>query len=438
MSVAWGQSYSYRCWLDNDVSMVKTGTTTGHTQFTVNPGTLPVGLHALRMQVQDADGVWSSVQSRFFINVREQKQATTARYWFDDDVETMHNDVSTRGTIDVDVSGLTFGLHTIHYQTMSSDGTFSSARTGYVYVDQLHWGILTAAISIDGKTSTNYSPNADGDIVIDISDLEDGDHTLRVVLTDDHGIVQGTKNVTFNVSSVIAGDVNADGSVDIGDIVMVISVMTGAETDAAIVVRADVNGDGAADIGDIVSIIGIMTGQPAGARAYAAARIWQQENSDRVSMTMEDNILHLSLDNARDYTAFQFQLSLPEGTSPDDVTISSLRGQGHVATVEPMGNGQYLVMGYSLGNKTFNSFSGELLTLNLKGQQTGQAAIDNVVFADTKGHTYRLMGSEATGIDGIENGKTRMDNSVYDLQGRKVTIGKNGIYLIGNKKVVIK
>ncbi len=236
----------------------------------------------------------------------------------------------------------------------------------------------------------------------------------------------------------IIGDVNADGSVDIGDIVMVISVMTGAETDADIMARADVNGDGAADIGDIVSIISIMTSQPAGARTDAAARAWQQENSDRVSMTMEDNALHLSLDNARDYTAFQFQLTLPEGTSLDDVTINSLRGQSHVATIEPMGNGQYLVMGYSLGNKAFNGYNGELLTLNLKGQQTDQVAIYNVIFADAKGQTYRLMGGETTGVGQIDNGKLKMDNSVYDLQGRKVTIGKNGIYLIGNKKVVIK
>lgn len=247
-----------------------------------------------------------------------------------------------------------------------------------------------------------------------------------------------TSQITIIESAFLEGDVNGDGSVDIGDIVMVISVMTGTETDATIVARADVNSDDAADIGDIVSIISIMTGQPAGARANATARIWQQENSDRVSMTMEDNALHLSLDNSRDYTAFQFQLTLPEGTSSDDVTISSLRGQGHVATVEPMGNGQYLVMGYSLGNKNFNGYSGELLTLNLKGQQTDQVAIDNVIFADVKGQTYRLMGGEATGVGQIDNGKLKMDNSVYDLQGRKVTIGKNGIYLVGNKKVVVK
>lgn len=249
---------------------------------------------------------------------------------------------------------------------------------------------------------------------------------------------QDFKEIIEKEANPLTGDVNGDDSVDIGDIVMVICVMTGTDTDAAIMARADVNGDGAADIGDIVSIISIMTGQPAQARAYDAARVWQQENSDRVSMTMENNAMHLSLDNSREYSAFQFQLTLPEGTSPVDLVINNQRGQGHVATIEPMGNGQYLVMGYSLGNKAFNGYNGELLTLYLKGQQTDQVAIYNVIFSDAKGQTYRLMGGETTGVGQIDNGKLKMDNSVYDLQGRKFTIGKNGIYLIGNKKVVIK
>ena len=53
--------------------------------------------------------------------------------------------------------------------------------------------------------------------------------------------------------------------------------------------------------------------------------------------------------------------------------------------------------------------------------------------------------SEATGVAVIDNGKLIMDNSVYDLQGRKIDNRKSvnrqlpkGIYLYGGKKVVIK
>lgn len=53
-----------------------------------------------------------------------------------------------------------------------------------------------------------------------------------------------------------AGDVNADGSVDVADISAIISVMAGsAEYEAA-----DVNGDGSVDVADISAVITIMAG----------------------------------------------------------------------------------------------------------------------------------------------------------------------------------
>ena len=252
-------------------------------------------------------------------------------------------------------------------------------------------------------------------------------------------------------ASFVSGDVNSDGSVDIGDIVMVISVMTGTETDDAIVARADVNSDGAADIGDIVSIIGIMTNQPAGARAYAANNVSQQESNDHVSMKMHGRDVQLSLNNALEYTAFQLLLSLPEGTTVDNVTINSERSSGHVVAVEPTGDGQYLIMGYSLGNKPLKGCGGTLLNIETKGIEPEYAYVDNAVFANTKSETFHLTGGETTGIKGIKNSEFEIGNPVYDLQGRRVrsteansslsTIHsslKKGIYLVGNRKVLVK
>lgn len=70
----------------------------------------------------------------------------------------------------------------------------------------------------------------------------------------------GWKNFTNLLTYELTepGDINGDGAVDIGDIVMVISVMSGTETDATTVAAADVNNDGSADIGDIVGIIDFM------------------------------------------------------------------------------------------------------------------------------------------------------------------------------------
>ncbi|MBQ3631800.1 MAG: hypothetical protein II949_11250 [Prevotella sp.] len=72
------------------------------------------------------------------------------------------------------------------------------------------------------------------------------------------GIYYGNKKI--EVVNPVVGDVNADGSVGIGDIVAVTNVMAGITTDAATKSRADVNGDGSVGIGDIVAITNIMAG----------------------------------------------------------------------------------------------------------------------------------------------------------------------------------
>ena len=57
-------------------------------------------------------------------------------------------------------------------------------------------------------------------------------------------------------------DVNNDGAVDIGDIVMIVSVMTGSVIDEETLSIADMNRDNAVDIGDIIAIINFIASQP--------------------------------------------------------------------------------------------------------------------------------------------------------------------------------
>lgn len=63
---------------------------------------------------------------------------------------------------------------------------------------------------------------------------------------------------TANAQTVRVGDVNADNSVDISDIVAIINVIAGMATDEMHV--ADVNGDGGTDVSDIVFVINIIAG----------------------------------------------------------------------------------------------------------------------------------------------------------------------------------
>ena len=56
----------------------------------------------------------------------------------------------------------------------------------------------------------------------------------------------------------------------------------------------------------------------------------------------------------------------------------------------------------------------------------------------TSGSREFLGFDETTGVSQIENGELRMENSFYDLQGRKVTKPTKGLYIVNGKTVVIK
>ena len=51
---------------------------------------------------------------------------------------------------------------------------------------------------------------------------------------------------------------------------------------------------------------------------------------------------------------------------------------------------------------------------------------------------FHIGEREATGIVSIDNGVKSIDNATFDLQGRKVTNVKKGLYIKNSKKVVVR
>ena len=266
---AWGQSYSYRYWIDDNVGSATSGSATGETQFTINTAQLASGVHAIHVQAKGSGSDWSSVQTRYFLAqkatamttasarywidddlttmhdgvatsgtidldisglktgihcVHYQKiatdgtpssaqtryfllyspngmAATSARYWIDNDLATMHNGVATSGVINIDITGLGIGLHSVHYQKIAADGTPSAAQTRYFYVDRVQGGGYKAAISIDGGEATLYDVDGE-EIVIDLGDLQ-GSHQMHVVIYDDQQHVLDEQTKTFTIIDYI-------------------------------------------------------------------------------------------------------------------------------------------------------------------------------------------------------------------------------------------
>lgn len=243
---------------------------------------------------------------------------------------------------------------------------------------------------------------------------------------------------------VTLGDLSGDGKVSITDIVMIIDVIAGTITDANQVAAADVNGDGNVSITDCVAAIDLIAAQastPSSARRKANAML---SDTDFITTAMQENVLNISLAGERHYTAFQMTVSVPEGMTLGRATMDKMRGADHLVTVRDLGRGQYLVAGFSADNEELMASSGRLLSIITEGQTDADIVISDIEFATTQAEAYYLadvaVSGTPTGIRAIENGQWKIENGVYDLQGRRVTKTTKGIYIYiyNGKKTIIK
>lgn len=251
------------------------------------------------------------------------------------------------------------------------------------------------------------------------------------------------------------GDLDGNGTVSITDVVLIIDVIAGTITDANKKAAADVNGDGNVSITDCVAAIDLIAAQQTSNARMASNGQWstvngQYTSTDFISAALQDNMLNVSLDNERSYTAFQMVVAMPEGMTIGKAAMDRMRGEDHTVTVRDMGNGQYLVAGFSADNDVLMGNSGRLLSIVTNGQSTGDIVIGNVEFATNEAEGYRLAGavvsSTTTGVTEIVNSKSS-NSKCYDLQGRRVdssifnvqsSMSKKGLYIINGKKVNIK
>ena len=243
-------------WFDSDVNTMKKVTASGSIDIDVS--TLAPGLHTIHYQMPGSGSVPSACQTQFFVKMPANDRMKM-QYWFDNDWETLRSISTMSNSFALDVSDLGVGLHTLHLQTIDKSGVPSVTHTQFIYVSDMSSSQLMASVWFDDDLlgATTYAL-ADGDPVIDISGLSDGEHIVHVVLINTEGVIYGEEARTFYVG-LWPGDVNTDGVVDVADIAAVISVMAGesGSTDP-LQQTADVNGDGVVDVADIASVISIM------------------------------------------------------------------------------------------------------------------------------------------------------------------------------------
>ena len=236
-------------------------------------------------------------------------------------------------------------------------------------------------------------------------------------------------------------DVNQDGYVDVVDVVDIARFVVGTPSESFDKFLADLNSSGEVNIGDAVVLVNEIAGDVNCSRPMLAPTV-----SDGIlTLTRNaDQSLSFALEGNSAYTAFQFDLYLPEEVDVEKMMLNALRRQMHQLLYNKLENGHYRVAVLSTSNKVFNGNDGELLNIGVSGIDSNEISIRDIHFFDVEGNDYKFADitiSETTGVEVKDNGQSRMDNgNVYDLQGRKMKAGSltRGLYIVGGKKMMVK
>ena len=122
----------HQYWIDGKLDAI-VSSETQPSQIPIS--TLKPGLHSLTVRVKDNTGLWSSQVAKYFIvkddDVMEETTITRFMYWFDEETADFKTGplTSASGTMDIDISDVEAGIHTLWWRCGDSKGAWSEARS---------------------------------------------------------------------------------------------------------------------------------------------------------------------------------------------------------------------------------------------------------------------------------------------------------------------
>ena len=299
------------------------------------------------------------------------------------------------------------------------------------------------------------------------------------------------KDYLDTTGGILPGDVNDDGQVTTSDVVCVLNYMLNLPNDEFEYGQADIDGNDIITVGDLIGVRNLIGGSGGGGVIYSGRYYGLPEataviTTGAVSHTAESVSIPLTINvESGDYSGLQFDLSIPEGMTVDNLDISRAIPDFDVsiAEVENPDNPQisnpksqtYRVSIYSSARHKLPVGKSEL-TLEL-GKNSGQRSVDNgqllaatlgnVLFATSMGEDERSMSrtaeftaEELTGINNAVAIVSQQGNSVtlsstencvvpvYGADGRvyrlySIKAGREtitlppGVYIINKEKVIV-
>ena len=279
------------------------------------------------------------------------------------------------------------------------------------------------------------------------NNVPNGDYAVKISNAK-YSLTSGSAKVNLpettskiTISQYKKGDANNDGDVDIADAVCIVNHVVGLPTPSFVEKAADANGDGDVDIADAVRIVNLVVGKinalsrGNGSHSRAATRAGETTDAILIDATSvfigKEGTLTVSLKNSQKTNAYSFDMVLPEGVSivqdDDDEYVYELsdRHNGHMSTLNYIGNNTYSFAILSLQSKEVSGNDGAICRFKVKADDTAVSGkhavtIQNAKYSLTSGETKVTL-PEATGQLAIkELGDVNGDGYVTDADVKAI------------------
>lgn len=239
---------------------------------------------------------------------------------------------------------------------------------------------------------------------------------------------------------VLLGDVNGDNKVNVSDYVTTASYILEQNPQPFIFAAADLDENGSINVTDLVGVAAIALTYPSEAPRHAPA-MGIMDGDIAINATMSGNEIVVSLDNDVDITALQIDLTLPQGMSVAEATLTDRASASHTVDVAQVASGDYRLLAASSALKAFKGHEGALLRISLSGEAQDVVTLHGIQLATPAaqgiGHSDIVLTPLATGVHDA-NAKTRIyaqnGNIVVEtpVDGQVMIVLPNGMSMTRN------
>ena len=262
-----------------------------------------------------------------------------------------------------------------------------------------NYALKSMVVSVNDVTQIIYDDVLEGIGVTDATLKQQATYTAQGWdFTETWGIEEGAgyPNLLALASGTTPvftpGDVNDDGTINVGDYVDVASYILEQNPQPFNFAAADLDENNEINVGDLVGVAYLALNYE-GAPALKQESILTVEpiismNASINSMQNDQFDLSVDLNNNIGLTAMQMDINLPSNMSLVDAALSNRASKSHQVEFCKLNNGSYRILVSSSTLKTFTDNSGTVLNLTITGNDNGIVNLSDIKLAGTDATVY--------------------------------------------------